>query len=1282
MSAPTSDPRERLLRECCAELYRRVLNGEHCRAEVFLEAYPDLASDVESALDLIYHEYLARCERSEVPDADEYFTRFPQWREAIFHQLQVHSLIGDDSAVRVRSKQPTLRAAGAAGPWRTSPDNFEILNEIGRGKMGVVYRAWQKDIQRVVALKLILTESLSSKTELARFRREAMAIGRLVHPNIVQIYRFADWEECPYLVLEHVDGDPLAETWHGAPQSASVVAALVQTLAGAVQYAHDRDVVHRDLRPGNVLLTREGAPKIIDFGLAKLMGADEGVTLTGQVLGTPSYMAPEQATGCNADVGPAADVYALGGVLYEGLTGRPPFRGETVLETLKQVVNDAPVPPRQIAPNVPRDLDTICLKCLQKAPDRRYPSAAALAEDLRRYLSGEPIQGRQVLPLERVWRWCARKPLAANLVVALLVALTVGFSLVTWSWLGQLQALDDAERARQSAVAAHAKVNDEKRKVERLSVGVLLDQAVNQGDHGNIDYALLLLAQSLEQASNNHAADLARVARINLTAFRAQLLRRRAIVSLPDWAWTVVYSPDGACFATASKDKTVRLFETATGHAIGAALLHDTPVWSVAFSPDGQTLATGCADPEKEAASGTVHLWSRVTGQMLGGPLTQGRGVRSVAYNHDGSALLVLDVERAQLWDPVARKPLGAPLAHPGKVFSAEFSPDGKLVLTGGSDGSARLWRVPTGEAVGEPFRHRADVPEAPGRQTRIAALAFSPDGRNLVTASQVVDLTTKRYVGGAARLWRVATGEALTPVLAHPGPLKTVAFSPDGRRVLTGGFFANTPKSFRGVARLWDTATGAALSPPLEHDGPVWTVAFSRNGRVVLTGGEEGNARFWLTATGERLASCNAPGNARSIAVSPNGSSALVGHTYTPAQAQLWEVPPGSGEMLLPGHDKAIQALQFSSDGKFLASASDDGVIRLWHASTGLPCGAPLTQSGGPRPLLFSPNSKFLLTAAEPKSVQLWNIAADRRHGPALLHRAHVVAARFSPDSRSLLTVDSAGRVSRWNTETVEASGPVVELGTARSIMAFDGNTAVLASAQGTDVQLWDASSGQKCGTPLVHPQAVKSLVPSPNAKLLAVSTEDGVVYLWNVAQRRIHGKPLAHQVEVAGMVFSPDGKRLLTWSNDNNLRFWNVESANQVGMPIHHPVAIIDAQFSGDGGSIIVATGDGVCVWDMATGKRLGPTHRQREPLTQIAVHPSGTGYATARADRFVRVFDIPSAAVGEPRRLTQWVEALTGRTLSDAGAMIEIDPGTLMDRRRILRGGGQEPFGTAVR
>jgi serine/threonine protein kinase/peroxiredoxin len=308
---------------------------------------------------------------------------------------------------------------------------YEILDELGRGGMGVVYKARQLRLNRVVALKMILAGAHAGSKEQERFRSEAEAVAKLQHPNIVQIYEVSESEGRPYFSLEYVDGGSLAQVLDGTPQPARKSAELVAAVAKAMETAHKQNVVHRDLKPANVLLTRDGKPKVTDFGLAKHMDSEQGQTRSGAILGTPSYMAPEQAAGRNREIGPPADVYALGAILYEMLTGRPPFRGETPMDTMLQAVSDEPIPPTRLQPKLPRDLETICLKCLQKMPGKRYSSAAALADDLERFLSGSPIHARPVGPIERGLKWVRRRPAAAALIGVSSIAI---FSLVLGGW--------------------------------------------------------------------------------------------------------------------------------------------------------------------------------------------------------------------------------------------------------------------------------------------------------------------------------------------------------------------------------------------------------------------------------------------------------------------------------------------------------------------------------------------------------------------------------------------------------------------------------------------------------------------------------------------------------------------------------------------------------------------------------------------------------------------------------------------------------------------------------
>jgi tRNA A-37 threonylcarbamoyl transferase component Bud32 len=353
-----------------------------------------------------------------------------------------------------QTQPPAAALAGA--PVQVA--GYEILGELGRGGMGVVYKARQTKLGRVVALKMILAGGHAGASDVARFRTEAEAVARLQHPNIVQIFEVGDHGGLPFLSLEFCPGGSLDRKLNGTPIRARDAAELVEKLARAVQAAHEKGVLHRDLKPANVLLAEDGAPKITDFGLAKKLDA-AGQTQSGAVLGTPSYMAPEQASGKSSQVGPAADVYALGAILYECLTGRPPFKAATSLDTILQAAADEPVAPRRLQSTTPRDLDTMCLKCLRKETARRYRSALELAEELRRFLDGEPIQARPPSPFERARRWAQRRPAVAALLAVLLVVLTGGFAAITRLWL-------DAEGQRRSADAARRDADDQRRVAE------------------------------------------------------------------------------------------------------------------------------------------------------------------------------------------------------------------------------------------------------------------------------------------------------------------------------------------------------------------------------------------------------------------------------------------------------------------------------------------------------------------------------------------------------------------------------------------------------------------------------------------------------------------------------------------------------------------------------------------------------------------------------------------------------------------------------------------------
>ncbi len=482
---------EDLLRQACAELGRRVRAGERYGAEDAFAAWPALASDADSAIELIYAEFTLREELGQPSSPEEWYARFPQWQDRLRRLFEVHlaartPLAPGDTVAPTWVLTSAASHAAADGPGADAGP-YELLGEIGRGGMGVVYKARHRRLNRVVALKMILSGQHAGPDELGRFRREAEAVARLQHPNIVQVFEVGERREpggppCPYMALEFVPGGSLAQRIGRTPLPPREAARLVETLAGALEHAHAHGVVHRDLKPANVLLIDDGQPKVTDFGLARRLDATGDATHTGAVLGTPGYMAPEQAAGDARTAGPAADVYALGAVLYELLTGRPPFLGADWVTLLEQVRSADPVPPARLEPGVPHDLETVALKCLEKEPSRRYLSAAALAEDLRRFLDGRPVLARPPGAAERLRKLVRRNRGPALAALLVLVSLVGGIIATTWQAVRATAARQLAEanetRAREGEASARAAADAERAAKEAEAAQRLQAEAV------------------------------------------------------------------------------------------------------------------------------------------------------------------------------------------------------------------------------------------------------------------------------------------------------------------------------------------------------------------------------------------------------------------------------------------------------------------------------------------------------------------------------------------------------------------------------------------------------------------------------------------------------------------------------------------------------------------------------------------------------------------------------------------------------------------------------------
>jgi WD40 repeat protein len=1056
---------------------------------------------------------------------------------------------------------------------------FELLEKIAHGGMGIVYRAHDPSLNRVVALKVLLSGQFAGEPELKRFKAEAEAAARLDHANIVPIYEFGELDGRPFLSMRFVDGANLANHLHGIPMDAVPIAELMSTLARAIHYAHQRSILHRDLKPANVLLDGAGQPHVTDFGLAKCLDSNEGLTSSGVMLGSPNYMSPEQIAGKSERLTTATDIYSLGAIMYELLTGRPPFRADTPLETIRKVTEEPPLAPHLLYKFAQKDLETICLKCMEKEPERRYGSAEALADDVERWLRYEPILARRTGRLGRLSKWTRRNPRSAILVLICSLAILAFV-------VGQTVMSSRLSRANIQVHAANVTLSHSLYEVQWRQA----DDADTAGEHSE---AIARFSHFLRENPNDATAAarlLSLLSSCNFPVLLLPPLTNEAPVTALD------FSQAGDGLATVTAQGTIRLWNIASAK-LDFELTYPAPLTScILCSEKDLRLLTLSSEPKAQLWDLSARRLSSVK-QM--GPINPnawpGRGLlatrdrRRLAINMQSNVVQILDAD-SNAWRP--------PLVVPDDVYRFAMSADGQLLAVA-SAAEVRLYKSDSNQPLFPPVK----ISTAP------EDLKFSADGHWLACLTQktirLIDSITgaaePEFPAKAFRMEFLGRTDRLITIPDQPGaPLGLIdphsgkdCGSPFGQAEFDVHWHGALLFSSRDLQsylpttlRLLDPATGHPLSEPFIHDGPISLARGSPLGTVVATASQDRTVRVWSTEM-RKADPLVLPVDHEvwEAQWSPSGDRIFtISATGTNAQLRLWDARTGAP--LGPPQQLESEAFfaQWAPDGTRIAAASLTGAV-IYDANTGQLLCSPLRHDSRLVHCAFSPNGELLATAAEDQAVRLWDGHTGKPINKPLVHSHVPLKLSFSHDGRRLASAGMDGTIRVWSVpEGKLVVGPLRHSGVCWTVSFSPDDRLLLSASSDSTAQLWNAITGQPAHSPLRHEAAVLWASFSPDGRAIATSTESGTARVWDTATGQLLAEPMHHPGKMWFIKWSPDGRFLATTCIDGSAQIWDASTGHLVAEPVWHNAENRRAEFSPDGRRLLTASFDGtVKVWDL---------------------------------------------------------------------------------------------------
>jgi WD40 repeat protein/serine/threonine protein kinase len=1073
-------------------------------------------------------------------------------------------LLSENSDLETQIPSPAIAKRPAIGTKVRYFGDYELLTEIARGGMGVVYRAKQNKLNRVVALKMILAGQFASDEDVQRFYTEAEAAAKLDHSGIVPIFEVGQYEGQHFFSMGFVEGQSLADRLRIGPMQPKEAAELLLRITQAIAYAHSQGVIHRDLKPANVLLDKQNNPKITDFGLAKNLESESGLTRTGSVMGTPSYMPPEQA-GCDREqVGPRSDIYSLGAVLYCLVAGRPPFQAANPLDTLMQVVSVDPVSPRQLNPLVPKDLETICLKCLQKDPARRYESADALAADLGRYLRAEPIHARSISRSERTWRWCKRNPVVAGLLATATVLLVISLLALKVATQQSALAAGEAKRAKeqQRIAGKQQHIAEEQRdKTEAALARSNYYLAVARWDADRSRDASDLLA--LVPPRHRHI-EWFHANRQFQGGYATCYGHKHASINI------VGFSPDGREVVSQSGDNTIKHWDAAIGNELQMLQIPhpDDPTYafnSHSFSPDNTKCISACDDK-------TLLLWDLKSGERIR-KFEAKEQYSTAIFSSDGKKIFIGQQDGTiQVLDVATGQEI---YAQVGSIHLSPLacSPDGRWVVASGTGGDLQVWDVV----------NRHEVRLLREHSKYVASVAFHPDGSQFVSASG----------DGTLKLWDAATCEVLRTFEGHVGAVLGVAYSPDGMRIVSG--------SEDATLKLWDSATGKVTRTLKGHVGTVRSVAFSPDGKRIVSGSDDCTVKLWDIT--EQIGSRTFEAQFHDvISVAFGNDSNVVALGTNEGRIKFCNLNTGEIQRVLPTESEPVLAIAYNTDGTQIGTGSSDGTLRIWDVATGVVIHLIAAHDAGVNSITFSPDGRSMASASNDDTVRLW----DTRTGHELLtlrgHRDWVNSIAFSPDGKRIIS--ASGQANRdeegdstiriWDVDSGAELQLLESLGGVVNCVAFSPSGNHFVSGSENLITLWDSATGNELCKFQGH-FGCNDLVFCSDGSRIVSTNANGILKLWDAES----GEELASLDADAKqcllrVAVSPDNSRIVTLGRtaaNGVLTVWDTNQTEECRtLKGHSDYYVSNVVLSPDGSEVYSESIMGKKIgWDVLSGSRL---------------------------------------------------------------------------------------------